>query len=64
MSDSDLDLYQIIKDGRHTKVDWFSEQTPLGQVATTMTAMANTQGGMILMANRDAHRRARRRRRG
>jgi ATP-dependent DNA helicase RecG len=49
MSDSDLDLYQIIKDGRHTKVDWFSEQTPLGQVATTMTAMANTQGGMILM---------------
>jgi ATP-dependent DNA helicase RecG len=46
---SDLDLSQIIKDGRHTRVDWFSEQTPLSQVASAMTAMANTQGGMILM---------------
>jgi ATP-dependent DNA helicase RecG len=49
MSENDPDLAQIIKDGRHARVDWFSEQTPLGIVATTMTAMANTHGGMILM---------------
>ncbi|HLV35245.1 MAG TPA: ATP-binding protein [Spirillospora sp.] len=47
MSDPDLD--SLIRDGRHTRVDWFSEQTPLSIVATTMTAMANSQGGTILM---------------
>lgn len=49
MSDAEPDLTQIIKGGRHTRVDWFSEQTPLGIIATTMTAMANSQGGMILL---------------
>ncbi|MBZ0300697.1 MAG: putative DNA binding domain-containing protein [Anaerolineae bacterium] len=47
MNEPDLNL--IIRDGRHTRVDWFSEQTPLGIIATTMTAMANSQGGLILM---------------
>lgn len=46
---SDPDLSMIIRDGRHARVDWFSEQTPLNQIASTMTAMANSQGGMILV---------------
>ncbi len=49
MHATDSDLSQVIREGRNTRIDWFSEQTPLNMIATAMTAMANYQGGIILM---------------
>ena len=49
MSDSDSDLEQILNSGRGTRIDWFSEHTPTNAIATTMTAMANSRGGLIIM---------------
>ena len=49
MIETDLDLDRIIKVGRGTRVDWFSDQTPVSAIATAMAAMANTQGGIVVM---------------
>lgn len=49
MNASGDDLWQAIKNGRNSDLDWFGEQTPTVTVASTMTAMANSQGGTILM---------------
>lgn len=43
------DIRQILKDGRSAETDWFSEQTPADALAVTMTAMANSQGGTLLL---------------
>src|SRR5262245_444234 len=49
MSTSVEGIWQAIKNGRGHNVDWFSEQTPAATLAITLTAMANSQGGTILM---------------
>jgi ATP-dependent DNA helicase RecG len=49
MSVSVEDIWQAIKNGRGNNVDWFSEQTPAAALAATLTAMANSQGGTVLM---------------
>ena len=49
MIEMDTDLDRIIEVGRGTKVDWFSDQTPVSAIATAMAAMANTQGGIVIM---------------
>jgi ATP-dependent DNA helicase RecG len=43
------DMWQLIKNGRSTRADWFSEQAPLDSIATTMAAMANSHGGTLLL---------------
>lgn len=49
MNESSDDLHHIIQNGRDTRTDWFEESSPIEAIATTMTAMANSQGGMILI---------------
>lgn len=43
------DLWAALKSGRSDRLDWFPEQTPLDVIATTLTAMANSQGGMVVL---------------
>ncbi|MBL8156183.1 MAG: ATP-binding protein, partial [Anaerolineae bacterium] len=49
MNTSIDDVWQLIKGGRGTRLDWFGEQPQPQPVAETMTAMANSQGGVILL---------------
>ena len=49
MKDVEPDLKTLIKRGRDTRVDWFSEQTPINAIATSMMAMANSLGGTIVL---------------
>jgi len=49
MSASVEDIWQAIKIGRSSNIDWFSEQTPPASLAATLAAMANSQGGTVLM---------------
>ncbi len=49
MSAASDDLWQIIKAGRSARTDWLSDTTPVDTVAATMAAMANSQGGMLLL---------------
>lgn len=49
MSEIDPDLKNILQGGRGTRIDWFSEQTPANAIASTMTAMANSLGGLIIL---------------
>jgi ATP-dependent DNA helicase RecG len=43
------DIGQLIKQGRGQRIDWFSDQTPPDTLAAAMLAMANSQGGTILL---------------
>ncbi len=49
MKDIESDLKTLIENGRNTRVDWFSEQTPINAIASSMMAMANSLGGTILL---------------
>ncbi len=43
------ELGQLLKNGRGQQLDWFSDQSQADVLAPTMIAMANTQGGTILL---------------
>lgn len=43
------DLSQLIQRGRNPEMEWYSETSQTQSLAETMTAMANTQGGTILL---------------
>ncbi len=49
MKETEPDLGRLITAGRDTQIDWFSEQTPISNIATTMMAMANALGGTVLL---------------
>lgn len=49
MSEAVDDLWQAVKGGRTARLDWMAEQTPLATLAATMAALANSQGGMLLI---------------
>lgn len=49
MSSSVDDVWQAIQSGRGTRLDWFNEQASAATIAVTMSAMANTRGGTILI---------------
>jgi ATP-dependent DNA helicase RecG len=49
MNSSAEDLWHLIQGGRSARVDWLNEGAPLELMAATLTAMANSQGGMLLM---------------
>ncbi len=49
MSEAPDDLWQAVKAGRTTRLDWLAEQAPLATLATTLTALANSQGGTLLI---------------
>ncbi len=44
-----LDLWQTIKNGRTAQLDWLSENAPIETIATALTAMANSEGGTLLI---------------
>ena len=43
------DLLQQVKQGRGTKLDWLGENAALETIASVLTAMANTQGGTLVL---------------
>ncbi|MFN8527275.1 MAG: ATP-binding protein [Anaerolineae bacterium] len=43
------DLQSAIKGGRTSHLDWLSENAPMDSIAATLTAMANSQGGMLVI---------------
>lgn len=43
------DIWQLVKNGRSAQTDWFGEQTSTDTLASTLTAMANSQGGTVLL---------------
>jgi ATP-dependent DNA helicase RecG len=43
------ELWQLIKGGRNSRVDWYGEQTPVQSLAETLSAMANSQGGHLFL---------------
>ncbi len=43
------DLWQIIHQERGLRTEWFGEATPFDMIAESMTALANTLGGNILV---------------
>lgn len=43
------DLSQLIQNGRTAQVEWLSENSTVELIAETLTAMANTQGGMLII---------------
>ena len=49
MSNSIDDVWQLIKQGRGIQTDWFGEQVATENLAETLTAMANSQGGTVLL---------------
>lgn len=49
MSSSADELWGLVKSGRSARLDWLGENAALDSIATTLTAMANTQGGMLLI---------------
>ncbi len=49
MTTSPDDVSQLIKNGSDIRTDWLAEDTPLTDIATTMAAMANSQGGTLLL---------------
>jgi ATP-dependent DNA helicase RecG len=49
MNSSVDEIWQLVKGGRSTQTDWFSEQASPETLATTMTAMANSLGGTVLL---------------
>ncbi len=49
MSTSVDDLWQLIKRGKDDQIEWFGDQSPVESMAETMSAMANSQGGTVLV---------------
>src|SRR4051794_40111949 len=49
MNASAEDLWHMIQAGRSARVDWLNEGASLELLAATLTAMANSQGGTLLM---------------
>ncbi len=49
MSEAIDDLWQAVKAGRTARLDWLAEQAPLSTLAATLTALANSQGGTLLV---------------
>lgn len=49
MSESADDLWQAIKGGRNARTDWMSESAAIDTLAATMVAMANSQGGAVVL---------------
>lgn len=47
MSTDDLGL--SVKNGRNIRLDWLAESAPINAIAANLTAMANTQGGTLIM---------------
>lgn len=43
------ELWQLIRNGRSSQVDWFGEQTPMLSLAETLSAMANHHGGHVFL---------------
>jgi ATP-dependent DNA helicase RecG len=43
------DLLEAIQSGRNERIDWLGDSTPVDTIAATMAAMANSQGGMLLL---------------
>ncbi|MGQ9910087.1 MAG: ATP-binding protein [Candidatus Flexifilum sp.] len=43
------DLLSVLKTGRSERLDWFPEQTAIEAIAATLTAMANSQGGTVVI---------------
>lgn len=49
MNTSVDNLWQLIKNGRSYQADWFGEHSSVDTLAETMAAMANGQGGMVIL---------------
>ncbi|HLU09184.1 MAG TPA: ATP-binding protein [Oceanobacillus sp.] len=43
------DLWQAVKNGRNARLDWLAESAPIDAIAANLTAMANTQGGTLVI---------------
>ncbi|MCC6805240.1 MAG: putative DNA binding domain-containing protein [Anaerolineae bacterium] len=43
------DLWLLVKSGRSERLDWLSENAPLDTMAAILTAMANSQGGTLVL---------------
>jgi ATP-dependent DNA helicase RecG len=43
------DLWQSIKKGRTARLDWLGENAPIDSIAATLTAMANSRGGTLVV---------------
>jgi ATP-dependent DNA helicase RecG len=43
------DIRQLLQSGRSVHTEWFGEGTPLSDIAATLVAMANSQGGRLLL---------------
>ena len=43
------DLWLAVKSGRNDHLDWLAESAPINVIAATLTAMANTQGGTLII---------------
>ncbi|MCA9902235.1 MAG: transcriptional regulator [Anaerolineae bacterium] len=43
------DILQFVKQGRSAQLDWLGENAALETIASVLTAMANTQGGMLVL---------------
>ena len=49
MSTTIDELWQLIKNGRNHRTEWFSEQLAADMLAETLVAMANGNGGTVLL---------------
>ncbi len=49
MSTTIDELWQLIKNGRNHRTEWFSEQLASDTLAETLVAMANSHGGTVLL---------------
>lgn len=47
-------VHTLVEKGRSLTVDWVEESTPPEKIAETLSAMANSQGGMLIVGVRDA----------
>jgi ATP-dependent DNA helicase RecG len=43
------DLFALIRQGRHARLDWLGEGAALESMAATLTALANSQGGWLII---------------
>lgn len=43
------EITQLVKTGRGQRAEWFADQPPLATLASAMSAMANSQGGVIIL---------------